>query len=925
MRRWFLSYNSQDLALMEALEAALRRKDADAHIFFAPKSLRAGGAWLPEIAKEIAEATAFVLLIGEKGVGDYQVREYYEAFDRNVKDQRFRVILALLDGHPAPGLPFLRQLHWIVTADPASEQSVAKLIDAVGGSGSRPNALWRHTAPYRGLPAMTESDSDFFFGRGSETVAVIRTLEAHPDKLPILLGNSGVGKSSLAQAGIMAALARQGWPEEAADAGAWPAAFAHSRHWCFLTMRPGTEPVKALVEAFFDTWQFEAGDPARIKRRNQWVELLLDAGGKITLSDLLDETERRDKELNRPKATAFFLYVDQGEELYVRAEPRQRARFSQLLAHGLGDPRLRALMSLRSDFLGALQGDQPLFDARRQIDVVPLREAQLREVVSRPAAQLAARFETEALAADIARRAADESAKDAGALPLLSYLLDDMWAQMVARGDGTLRLPAAAIELGGVLAQRADAFMASRPQSEDALQRLLTLRLATVREDGEPTRRRAARSEFTDEEWRLASELADHPNRLLVTATTEGGETYAEVAHEAIFRRWEKLREWIGAEREFLVWRSGLEAARRAWQATPDEARNDALLMGLSLAQAQGWAAKRADDLPPGDRDFIAASVRHDAAERAQREGMRRRAWQLGALVAVLVLGIGAGLAWSSRAYLRALSVTWAEMVWPRVLSVEAERTLPPGQRFVECADCPEMVVVPAGTFIMGSPKDEKGHEISEESQHKVSIRRFAVSRTEVTFEQWDACHTLGGCDYSPSDQGWGRDDRPVINVSWDDAQQFVAWLSRRTGRTYRLLAEAEWEYAARAGSQTAFFWGREIEKDGEAMANCNGCGSQWDFKQTAPVGQFPPSAFGLHDMHGNVWEWTQDCVHGNYNGAPRDGAAWIEGGDCDRRVVRGGAWNVEALNVRAANRTGGSTVVRNNGLGFRVGRTLTP
>src|SRR5262249_23227298 len=189
-------------------------------------------------------------------------------------------------------------------------------------------------------------------------VIVIRTPERHTTNVPILRGTSGVGKSSLAQAGVTAALARQGWPDDADNAGAWPAAFAHSRRWCFLTLRPGVEPVRALVEAFLDTWEFDAGDPVRIKRRNEWVELLLDADGKTTLSDLLDESGRGDKELNRPRAVAFFLYVDKGEELYVRAEPRQRTRFSQLLAHGLGDPRLRALMSLRSDFLGALQGDE---------------------------------------------------------------------------------------------------------------------------------------------------------------------------------------------------------------------------------------------------------------------------------------------------------------------------------------------------------------------------------------------------------------------------------------------------------------------------------------------------------------------------------------------------------------------------------------
>jgi hypothetical protein len=174
---------------------------------------------------------------------------------------------------------------------------------------------------------------------------------------------------------------------------------------------------------------------------------------------------------------------------------------------------------------------------------------------------------------------------------------------MVQQGDGMLRLPAQAIELGAVLVDRADAFLAAHPGSEDELRRIFTLKLATVREGEEPTRRRAARSEFTDVEWRLVNELADHPNRLLVTATSETGETHAEVAHEAIFKRWDKLRDWIAAEREFLAWRTGLEAARRAWQAAPDRSKPDALLMGFALAQAQSWLAKRPEVLPEADRE----------------------------------------------------------------------------------------------------------------------------------------------------------------------------------------------------------------------------------------------------------------------------------------------------------------------------------
>ena len=144
MRRWFLSYNSQDLALTQAFEEALRRKDAEAQVFFAPKSLRAGGYWLKQLADEIAQANAFVLLIGEKGLGRWQFDEYCEARDRRVP-----VVLVLLEGQPAPGLPMLRQLHWIVTAEPASEQTVARVLASTESDTTQPQELWRHTAPYR--------------------------------------------------------------------------------------------------------------------------------------------------------------------------------------------------------------------------------------------------------------------------------------------------------------------------------------------------------------------------------------------------------------------------------------------------------------------------------------------------------------------------------------------------------------------------------------------------------------------------------------------------------------------------------------------------------------------------------------------------------------------------------------------------------
>jgi len=254
----------------------------------------------------------------------------------------------------------------------------------------------------------------------------------------------------------------------------------------------------------------------------------------------------------------------------------------------------------------------------------------------------------------------------------------------------------------------------------------------------------------------------------------------------------------------------------------------------------------------------------------------------------------------------------------------EKESVAKPGSEITDCANgCPMMVVLPSGKFIMGSPKNEPDRDDNEGPQREVTIARpFAVSKFEVTFDEWDACVTHGGCNgYPPEDKGWGRGKRPVINVSFGDAQAYVVWLSRKTGKTYRLLTEAEWEYAARGGTQTAYSWGDTI---GKGNANCNGCGSQWN-EQTAPVGFFEPNTFGLYDMHGNVLEWVEDTRHDNYNGGPADGSAWLQGGDASYRVVRGGSWFFSPQLLRAARRDWYTAGDRHYHLGFRVARTLTP
>jgi formylglycine-generating enzyme required for sulfatase activity len=239
-----------------------------------------------------------------------------------------------------------------------------------------------------------------------------------------------------------------------------------------------------------------------------------------------------------------------------------------------------------------------------------------------------------------------------------------------------------------------------------------------------------------------------------------------------------------------------------------------------------------------------------------------------------------------------------------------------PGEVFRDCDVCPEMVVIPAGSFTMGSPQNEEGRRDNEGPQRRVTItEQFAIGKYEVTFDEWDACYAGGGCNgYRPQVYWLVRGRLPVVNVSWNDAQAYVSWLKEKTGEAYRLPSEAEWDYAARAGTTTRYSWGNDIRPEN---ANYSLKGPGW-------VGSYRANPWGLHDMHGNVSEWVEDCWNDSYRVAPEDGSAWVTG-NCSRRVVRGGSWSSRPISLRSAGRSWDWRVSRVNFLGFRVARTLTP
>ncbi len=307
-----------------------------------------------------------------------------------------------------------------------------------------------------------------------------------------------------------------------------------------------------------------------------------------------------------------------------------------------------------------------------------------------------------------------------------------------------------------------------------------------------------------------------------------------------------------------------------------------------------------------------------------------------------------------------------------------------PGATFKDCPDCPEMVVIPDGSFTMGSTVSELGHNSYSETQlqlerplRSVNIRQFAVGKFDITRGQWTAFvtatnrETIGGCTWSglPNASGsepwdpnpaasWDNlgfqqdDNHPVVCVTWNDARDYVSWLSKKTGATYRLITEAEWEYAARAGTATPFPWGDSASHEHanygtDTIAGVGLALGRDKWVETSPVGSFPPNQFGLYDMHGNVLQWVEDCVSDSYSGLPTDGSAykgggvlkmkedmfsWMDGKDaCSFRICRGGdAWDPPAL-IRSASRNWGEVEVKGEkvtnygsaGLGFRVAKTL--
>jgi formylglycine-generating enzyme required for sulfatase activity len=800
--------------------------------------------------------------------------------------------------------------------------------DAQPAAATRPP---RPKFPYPGLRPFEADEWPIFFGREAMIDEVIDRLANH--RLVLIHGSSGAGKSSLVRAGVLPTLARQ-----FRRAGA---------SWQTCTVRPSGGPLWNLAKGLAGL-EGTADDAERVGRivgefSRRHATLSSVAGSLKNLQgqrlclliDQFEELFRFEKETSREQAE---LFVD----LLVRSDvgatgsggagtkPKQEAA-------------VHVVVTMRSEFLGDCARFDGLAEAvNRTQYLVPRmdREALLR-AIRRPAQLYGGE-----VTLDLAERLVAEAAGHEDELPLIQHGLMLMWYEATAKIEpgGKIMLDVAPLEAAGGLAKllssHADAVVAAvapNPERYYVVERLFRA-LTDVNVEGKGIRRPqafrelAAVTEASSDELRViidslrcdgVSFLTPYPPQPIEEATP------IDISHEALIRCWERLADvqdgWL--KREFddgLIWRSLLVEARtfqrnqRSVLSPATTAERSEWWEARKLNEA--WAERHGDNLALVERLLIAS---RKTAATARLRSLIGQFSIYGLFIAVI-----AALAWINQDY---FSAQWRwyvvtrpyidRNVTPWVLSSTYERHITPGTEFRECeTDCPQMVVVPSGSFVMGSPANEPTRFASEGPQHNVDINRpFAVSSTEVTFAEWDACVLYGGCDRK-DDAGWGRGQRPATNVSWTNARQYVSWISTITGKPYRLLTEAEYEYAARAGTTTAYPWGDDIGKNN---ANCDGCGSQWDNRQTAPVGSFPPNKFRLYDVVGNVWEWVEDCWHNNYVQAPADGSAWSAGGDCGNRTIRGGSWNSSPTFLRSAARNAATPDYSNFAVGFRIARSL--
>jgi formylglycine-generating enzyme required for sulfatase activity len=770
-------------------------------------------------------------------------------------------------------------------------------------------------APFPGLSAFGEGDAGIFFGRDADILRGLDSLRiVRRDRRPrtlVIQAASGAGKSSFLRAGL--------WPRLERDPDFTPLAIIRPAHGA-VTGPDGLGHKLAARLSRRDR-VVNAGDLHAQLMASDLAEAIatLKASVAEITAQAHDQRQLGDANARPP---ALIIAVDQAEELLGSEDGEEGGRLIELLAGLLLDPppgvEPFAILTIRGDSaaqLFQLLSDRDL-DVPETLPLLPLPRTSYRDVILKPLDVLARRGKALTMTPELVERLASESA-GADALPLLAFTLSSLYKDF---GE----TPIIALEqyetLGGVAGSidRALKRALSNSKNHPAIPSSNQAQLECLREafipwlarispeTGLPMRRVARRDEFSGDSLAMVERLTQA--RLLVADRREGVDV-VEIAHESLLRQWHNLTDWLAKDADNLRLIEGVEQSAAEWTRNRDRRKERLEHRSTRLRAAEKLVNQRPDYSRRLGEEGLAYL-------RACRADDRRRSWALRSTIGGLVLALAlGGLAWWYEAPLTEVAY---KLTNAHPLSADSERSLTHADVFQECTDCPKMVALRPGTFTMGAVPGESDASGREYEPHEVTIaREFAVAETPVTFAQFSTCARFGDCD-DRMDLNTD-DDLPAVNVTWADAQRYAAWLSRITGKSYRLLSEAEYEYATRGGTTSRYPWGDEVRP---GKANCGTCDTGLATPAVMPVGSFPANEFGLHDMVGNVFQWVEDCIHDNYDGAPADGSAWKEA-NCKRHVVRGASWLSRSSLLRSSWRDWRDAATRNSELGFRVARVV--
>ncbi|MEW8338491.1 MAG: SUMF1/EgtB/PvdO family nonheme iron enzyme [Candidatus Thiodiazotropha taylori] len=838
--------------------------------------------------------------------------------------------------------------------------------------------------PYRGIGVYDVEDADNFYGRGSITDSILARLReritqpGHP-RFFAIIGPSGTGKSSLARAGVLAGIVKRGMLD---DCGRWihpPLIFKPGNrplHALALELikhdatrqrfsRWGVSEVESrLRESVEGEYSFLSDEVAAALQ------------GEVYLPVLVDQFE----ELLKPLTMTASGDEDAQGKLERYHQQQLQPFVGNLFFTARQSPgRLLFIVTMRDDFYGQCAFDQKLaaLVSENHKLLTPMSPDELRESVEQPA-----RLNGKAVEPALLALIQSDMHNRPGAMPLLQEALEQLWdrcgktltsrvySEEVGGIKGSLKSKADHTYAGLTDQSRLSSEIRQRRES---LIRQLFLDLVD-QAGGAPTSRRRDRSELPHDAEMDAILDAFVDARLLLKSNDKASDkTYFELTHEALIENWPRLAEWLKEKQEDDQIRQHLEQEAARYASEQEQHRDrpekwrqiepEFLLKNRRWTEMAQWLDRNPVSPSQKAMQFVDRCRLYSEQQKARR-------WKRGGLAVLGLMIVGLSVSFSyvqlthnkleitvfdteggaiddyrlffskERSMLAESSIRWFRSVfvepnqnyWLRVerdgyFQVERETQTGHAGSTKELKltlyprEIPEMVKIEGGAFDMGTdPEKDSEADSDEQPSHRVEIKPFYLGKYEVTFAEYMAFANATNRQ-TPDDNDLGRDLRPVINVSWEEAVAYVEWLSQQTGKHYRLPTEAEWEYAARAGSATKYSWGDNIREDNKIWANCEGCGSKWGGKQTELVGSFAANAFGLYDMAGNVWEWTQDCWHDDYRNAPSDGSAWLESGqgDCSRRVIRGGSWSTEPGLLRSAYRGWGDPNSRGSTLGFRL------